>query len=305
MAGPGRDALKAMTRLVRIMAVLEDAGAVGVARDRLFEIAEYGEADPGTQLGKDLNNLRAQGWQIDNVAGAGETARYRMVSGDNRLRLRLSAEQLDALHRAVILSDRADLAKRLGIRVSTLPGDVGSDLDSEVIPHEKSAELSLALKAVTTRSRVRFSYKGAPRLVHPGAVRFKNNQWYLTGQEDGSDVFKHFAVARMSQVALDLPDTAQRVETPPLALHPLLWDIDEPIQVTLRTTPELTPDVERWLRRPEREDEHDGVVDLTYTVTHRAAFRARIYMLGTRVQIVDPPEFRDEVLDELRDLVGA
>ena len=45
MAGPGRDALKAMTRLVRIMAVLEDAGTVGVHRDRLFEIAEYGEAD--------------------------------------------------------------------------------------------------------------------------------------------------------------------------------------------------------------------------------------------------------------------
>ena len=301
MPGPGRDALKAMTRLVRIMAVLEDAGTVGVPRDRLFEVAEYGEADPGTQLGKDLNHLRAQGWQIDNVAAHGETARYRMVSGDNRLRLRLSADQLDALHRAVILSDRADLAKRLGVKANTLPADVGS----EVIPHETSTELSLALKAVTTRSRVRFSYKGTPRLVHPGAVRFKNNQWYLTGQEDGSDVFKHFAVARMSQVALDPPDTAQRVETPPLALHPLLWDIDDPVEVTLRTSPELMPDVERWLRAPDREHEHDGVVDVTYTVTHRAAFRARIYMLGTRVEIVEPPEFRDEVLDELRELVGS
>ncbi|GAA1915451.1 helix-turn-helix transcriptional regulator [Nocardioides marmoribigeumensis] len=299
MAAPGRDALKAMTRLVRIMAVLEDAGSVGVRRDRLFEVAEYGDADPGTQLGKDLKHLRDQGWQIDNIAGAGEAARYRMVSGDNRLRLRLTPAQLDALHRAVILSERADLAKRLGVKASSLPADV----DSEVIP--QSTELSLCLTAVTTRALVRFSYKGTPRVVHPGAVRFKNNQWYLTGQEDGSDVFKHFAVARMSAVTLDLPDTAQPVDTPPLALHPLRWDIDPPLEVTLRTSPELTPDVERWLLPPAKEEEHDGVVDLTYTVTHRAAFRARIYMLGRRVEIVDPPEFRDEVLDELRDLVGA
>jgi predicted DNA-binding transcriptional regulator YafY len=301
MPAPGRDALKAMTRLVRIMAVLDNAGRTGASRDRLFEVAEYGDADPGTQLAKDLKHLREQGWQIDNLAGKGETARYRMVSGDNRLRLRLTPEQLDSLHRAVILSDRSDLAKRLGVQASTLPSDVGS----EVIPHSTSTELSLAFKAVTTRSRMRFSYKGTPRVVHPGAVRFKNAQWYLTGQEDGSDVFKHFAVARMSQVALDPPDTADRIETPPLALHPLLWDIDPPLQVTLRTSSDLTPDVERWLMAPFEEVERDGAVDLTYTVTNRAAFRARIYMLGTRVQIVDPPEFRDEVLAELRELVGA
>ncbi len=56
---------------------------------------------------------------------------------------------------------------------------------------------------------------------------------------------------------------------------------------------------------PSRESEHDGVLDLTYTVTNRAAFRARIYMLGTRVSVVGPDEFRDEVLGELRQLVGA
>ena len=301
MAAPGRDALRAMTRLVRIMAVLDNAGTTGATRDRLFEVAEYGDADPGTQLAKDLKHLREQGWQIDNIAGKGETARYRMVSGDNRLRLRLSADQLDALHRAVILFDRSDLAKRLGVQASTLPSDVGS----EVIPHAVSTELSLAFKAVTTRSRMRFSYKGTPRVVHPGAVRFKNAQWYLTGQEDGSDVFKHFAVARMSQVALDPPDTADRIETPPLTLHPLRWESDPPLQVTLRTAPDLVPDVERWLMPADQEADREGAVDLTYTVTNRAAFRARIYMLGTRVQIVDPPEFRDEVLRELRGLVGA
>lgn len=301
MAAPGRDPLKAMTRLVRIMAVLENAGTVGVERDRLVEFAGYGDADPGTQLGKDLKHLRDQGWQIDNVAGVGETARYRMVAGDNRLRLRLTPAQLDALHRAVILADRADLARRLGVDVGSVPSDVGS----QVIPHGTSSELSLAMQAVTLRSLLRFSYKGTPRVVHPGAVRFKNTQWYLSGQEDGDDTIKHFAVGRMSNVALDSPGTATPLETPSLALHPVRWEIDPPLEVTLRTTPEYIPDLERWLLAPDRAEEHDGVVDLTYTVTHRAAFRARIYNLGTRVRVVGPPEFRDEVLAELRALVGA
>ena len=67
-------------------------------------MGEYGDADPATQLGKDLKRLRQQGWQIDNVAGKGEPAVYRMIAGDNRLRLKLTPGQLAALQRAVILS---------------------------------------------------------------------------------------------------------------------------------------------------------------------------------------------------------
>jgi hypothetical protein len=43
---------------------------------------------------------------------------------------------------------------------------------------------------------------------------------------------------------------------------------------------------------------------MTYTVTNRAAFRARIYVLGDRVSIVGPETFRAEMLAELRELAG-
>ena len=59
-------------------------------------------------------------------------------------------------------------------------------------------------------SRIRFSYKGTPRLVHPGTVRLQNYQWYLSGIEDGHDRIKHFAVSRMSNASLDKPDTLGR-----------------------------------------------------------------------------------------------
>lgn len=300
-AGPGRNQLKAMARLARILAVLDNAdGAVTAAR--LIEVAGYGEAAPQDQLSADLRNLRSQGWQIDTVTGPGESGKYRMVSGDNRLIVKLSKEQRAALQRAVILANRGDLAKRLGLEPQRLPQPVGA----EVVPHQKSVELSKALLAVQSGSRIRFTYKGSPRVVHPGTVRYQNYQWYLSGIEDSGDTIKHFAVGRMSDVSLDKPHTAAPVpDVQRLTLHPLRWEIDPPSQVTLRTTSDYVPDVVRWLRDPDAQRERDGVVDMTYTVTNRASFRARIYVLGPRVNVVGNDEFRDELLAELRTMVGA
>lgn len=288
-----------MGRLVRIMAVLNEAGSVGATAERLCKVAEFDGDNAEDQLGLDLRRLRQQGWQIDRITPVGEPGRYRMVSGDNRLRLKLSPPQLAALQRSVILSQRADLAKNLGIKPGSLPVGVGS----QVVPPAQSAELSLALEAVRLSSRIRFSYKGTPRTLHPGAVRFQNNQWYLSGIEDGGDMVKHFAVSRMSDAALDKPGSAQAVpEVRRIPLHPLRWEVDPPIDVTLRTAAEYVPDVERWLMKAESRRDLNGSVDLTYTVTNREAFRARIYVLGSRVTITGPNEMRDEILADLRRL---
>jgi len=299
--GPGRDPVKAMGRLARILAVLDNAGSVGATASRLIEVADYGTGAPEDQLSRDLRDLRKQGWQIDNVASQGHQARYRMVSGDNRLRVKLTPEHLAALQRAVILSNRSDLAQRLSVEPGGLPQRIGS----EVLPHAASTELSLSLQAVQLSSRIRFSYKGSRRVLHPGTVRFQNYQWYLSGIEEGDDKVKHFAVSRMSDVSLDKPNTAEPVpEIRRIPLHPLRWEIDAPTRATIRTTPEYVPDVTRWLMEPEYQSERHGVVDLTYTVTNRAAFRARIYVLGPRVTLVGAEAIREEILAELREMVG-
>jgi len=298
---PGRDQVKAMERLSRIIAVLDNAGTVGATTDQLIAVADYGEAAPQDQLGLDLRNLGKQGWQIVNVAPTGEKGRYRMISGDNRLRVKLSPAQMAALQRAVILSKRADLAKRLGVQPSSIPEGIGS----EVLPAAASSELSLALQSVQLASRIFFSYKGTPRVVHPGSVRFQNYKWYLSGIEEGFDFVKHFIVGDMSNVKLDVPGSADDVpEVRRIPLHPLSWQIDEPTRVTIRTSPDYFPDVVRWLMAPDSQIAHDGAVDLTYTVTNRRAFRARIYVLGTRVTIADGGDVRDEIVDELRTIVG-
>ena len=300
--GPGRDQVKAMERLARIIAVLDNAGVVGATADQLLAVASYGgNAAPHDQLSADLRKLRSKGWQIDNLSGPGESGRYRMTSGDNRLVVSLDDAQRAALERAVILTERSDLAQRLGVTAGSLPEGLGS----AVLPHEVGEELTLSLRAVRDRSRIRFSYKGSPRVVHPGSVRFQNYQWYLSGVEEGSDLVKHFAVSRMSEASLDGPGSAREVpEVRRIPLHPLLWQVDAPTPVTVRTTPEYAPDVVRWLMEPEARNEHDGFVDLHYTVTNREAFRARIYVLGTRVTLPDGGDVTADLVAALRRMVG-
>jgi predicted DNA-binding transcriptional regulator YafY len=296
----GRDQIGPMQRIVRIMAMLDKAGPVGVTGERLASVAGFGEKDPGTQLNRDFRHLRDQGWQIDNIAGPGEPARYRMVSGDNRLRVGLDPAQVAALQRAMILADRADLAQRLGVAPASLPTAIGTTVE-----HHPSAELSTALEAVRRRSRLRFSYKGNVRTLHPSSVRYRNGRWYLSGVEEGGDVLKHFVVGRMSGAEPDAPGTAEPTAGRETPMHPLHWEVDPPVEVVLRASLDYEPDVVRLLLAPTARAERDGVVDLTYTVTHRAALRARIYALGRRVQVVSPAEVREEILAELRDLVGA
>ena len=122
---PGRDQRGPMERLVRIAATLRERGTVGETGERLAEIAGFDGERPMDQLKRDIRSLTDQGWQIDNVAGQGEPARYRMRTVDNRLRVRLTPPQQRALQRAVLLADRNDLIDRLGLGDAVDTGDTG------------------------------------------------------------------------------------------------------------------------------------------------------------------------------------
>ena len=315
---PGRDQRGPMERLVRIAATLRERGVVGETGERLAEIAGFDGERAMDQLKRDIRALTDQGWQIDNLAGQGEPARYRMRTVDNRLRVRLTPPQQRALQRAVLLADRNDLIDRLGLGDRTPgggpPPETGVVAGVPTTGHDTL--LATVLRAVRMGSRLRFSYKGTPRVVHPESVRSQNGTWYLRGQEearesgaaDGAPV-KAFVVARMSDVTADPPRTARPVRAARHpGLHPMSWEIDPPIEVTLRTTVEHQPDVRRWLGEPAAEelagDAGDEVV-MRYVVTNRAALRTRLYELGRRVVLVGPEEIRRELLEELRDLKGG
>ena len=309
--GPGRDQREPMERLVRIAAVLKANGREGVRGERLARLAGFTGADHIDQLNRELRHLKRQGWQIENIAPPGDPARYRMTAVDNRLRVRLTPEQQRALRRAVLLADRSDLVARLGLPADERPADVEAKLAST----EPDPELATVLRAVRLGSVLRFTYKATPRVVHPESVRTQNGTWYLRGLEDLPDrptegpdegAVKTFVVARMSDVRADPPGTARRVRAVThTGLHPMSWEIDPPVEVTLQTTADYVPDVRRWLGEPQGQEQYDDAVVLRYRVTNRSALRARLYELGRRVKLLGPEDVRQELLDELAAVAGV
>jgi len=232
----GRDQREPMERLIRLATVLHRAGAHGASAQRLVEVAGFvGGQDPTSQLGREFKHLRALGWQIESVGAVGEEGRYRMITVDTRLRLQLTPAQQAALLRAVLLADRDDLVERLGLPHTERPPEVGA-----IVPTAgHDATLKLVLDAVRMRRRLRYRYNGSERVVHPESVRTQNAKWYLNGREEGSDKTTVFVVSRMVDVTTDDPLSAINAPTSThTGLHPMTWEVDPPVMVTLRAAAE-------------------------------------------------------------------
>jgi predicted DNA-binding transcriptional regulator YafY len=298
----GRDQREPMERLVRLATALHHAGRVGAPSETLIRVAGFeGDRDAISALIREFRHLRTLGWEIENVGGSGGSGRYRMTTVDNRLRVKLTPGQQAALRRAVLLADRQDLADRLGLSADERPPEVAA-----AVPTSGYDEaLTTVVNALRMQRRLRYRYKGADRVVHPEAVRTQNGKWYLGGREDGADVVKWFVVSRMSDVRADAPGTAERAPAARhTGLHPMTWQVDPPVEVTLRAPADYAADVRRWLNDPASEVERDGVVEMVYRVTNRAALRCRLYELGPRVEILGPDDVRREVLEELAEMAG-
>jgi predicted DNA-binding transcriptional regulator YafY len=295
-AGPGRDQRPGMERLVRLITIL-NSSEIGARADRLIAAVLPGEGDADAKhraLSRDIEHLNNLGWDIRNVAAAGDEGLYRMYARDNRLRVHLTPAQRGQLLRAAIAAGRQDVARHLDddaptarTRGVTEPGAAGHDLD-------------LAQRAAAHRCLIHFDYRGHRRLVHPVRVHTGPSGWYLSGREDGQEVTKEFVVARMSGVTLNDPGTASPVtDVPRPSLDPLSWLQDQPTEVVLQMDPQHLPLAENLLGPPSSLTSSGPRARAAWTVTNRAVFRWRVYELGTRVRVVTPPELRREIKDEL------
>ena len=165
--------------------------------------------------------------------------------------------------------------------------------------------LAAVSHALQRGCRLRFRYKGVDRVVHPDTMRTQHGKWYLRGREDGSETVKAFVVSRMSEVSSDPPGSAERRPTTRHpGLHPMSWQIDPPVDVTLQAPADFAPDVRRWLGTPASETEVGDDVEMRYVVTNRDALRSRVYELGPRVRVVGPAEVRGEIVAELAEMAG-
>lgn len=305
MSGKNRNA-EAVERLFRLVVKLQDAGRDGLSAERLVRVAGFdaeSSADAGSQLAREFRHLRKAGWQIDNVAAVGEPGHYVLRNMDVRMRVRLSADQQAALRRAALLANREDLADRLGLPAEKTPGlPLAGSVRSEVDP-----QLQSVLTALAQHRLLNFRYKHTAREAHPALVEVEYGKWYLHARESDGQLVKRFKISRMSELTAGEPGSAEVIPAVGhSSLQPMHWQVDEAVRVHLRAPAQFVPDVHRWLAEPQEQSDPDdrGRVVLAYDVTNRAALRARLYELGERVEVLGPPEVRDEIIDELQRMGG-
>jgi predicted DNA-binding transcriptional regulator YafY len=288
-----------MERLTQILTVLSAAPGNTRTADDILAVVRYGadtQEDRRDQLRRDVRHLESLGWLIENVAPLGAPARYRLTAVDNRLRLELTPEQRYELVRAAQSAGLVDLVPGLG---GARSDDEDAGFATQVT--REPSTLARVQRAVAGRCLLRFTYRDRPRTVVPAALHVRRGGWYLTAHEVGTSEVKTFVVARMSDVVPDAPGTA-----PPVAgvlrpaLDPVTWQVDPAVEVLVATTSEHRAHVEGMLGAARHTQPDGDEVLLTIPVTHRAAFRRRLYELGTRVRLLGPPDVRDEVRADLQ-----
>lgn len=299
MAKGGRDQLAPIGRLVRILAVLDDAAGQGVGQERLFDVAGY-HGDKETKrrlLSREIKHLCDNGWDITNAADAGAPARYVLRARDVRLRVELTPRQQAELTRVAKLAAIEEFASYVGTEAHP---DARSLMADPTMPTAAELLLTRCINAAAKRCLVNIIYKQKMRTVHPRIVQPGPAGWYLVGCEDGQDVEKYFAVDRLQLISTDAPGTARIVEDAKRsALDPATWQVDPYTEVTLETEAQFADQVARALGPPIERTESDARTLLTVAVTHRAAFRRRLYGLGSRARVIGPDDVREEIIAEL------
>lgn len=293
---PGRDQSAPMERLVRLIGALNQHRK-GAPVDLLLKVVAAEGTDDARRrmLSRDIEHLNNLGYDIRNVAEPGADGVYVMRARDNRLQVHLAPEQRGELLRAAIAAGLEGISAHLA-----------GDGQPEAPTIASSGHLDLVQRGTTRHCRVRFEYKGEPRVVHPARVHSGPSGWYLSGREEGQEIVKEFVVSRMSDVSLDPPGTAEIVdETPRPSLDPLSWLQDPPADVVVEMPAEHRLLVENLLGQPRELAEDENTVRMTYVVTNRAVFRWRVYELGTRVLVLGPEDVRREMLAELESFLAG
>ena len=294
-----------MERLTQILSMLAGAEGRTLSADDLLDVVPYGAErveDQRDQLRRDVRHLETLGWEIANIAAEGETARYRLTAVDNRLRVEFTPEQRNELLRAASAAALSELVNDLGGGSSA---GVDGPEEMVVLTPNETRDLSLVQRAVAQHCRLEFAYRGKVRIVHPQGLYLRRGGWYLTAVEKEAAEAKTFVVSRMSNLHIHspgsapIPDEAARPQ-----LDPISWLIDPPLVVVVRTTEQHRAHVEELLGGVASVHDAGDELELSIRVTHRAAFRRRLYELGSRVVLVAPEEIRDEVRAELLAVAG-
>jgi len=191
--------------------------------------------------------------------------------------------------------------------------NVSIQIKSDMSHVESEVFFDTLEESVLTRSVVRASYipggksESIEHLLHPYAIFFRNDDWYLEAHSNLSEnASLTFKIIRFQKVEL----TEERFEPPSdFSLSEDLasrWELfsGDPISVTLKIAAHkvyLITEKERHRSQEIIERCADGSVIVRYIVP-KEEFTFWVLSLGDAVEVLDPPEYRLEFREIVRQM---
>ena len=218
----------------------------------------------------------------------------------------LEPDELAALHLAAN-AVRLDSGSAMGAlhKLGGATATAGTDVALATLPG--SEHLPVLFAAITERRTTRFVYSDRERVVDPYVLSFRNGRWYLYGHDHDRIARRSFRLDRIeSTPTVGDADAFKRPEgidgSQP---HPWQMGDDEPITARLRVDGEHADLAlaELGAEALERRESDGGGV-FTTTVTDQGAFRSFVLAFLDHAEILDPPEFRSDIVSWLEALAS-
>ncbi len=160
-------------------------------------------------------------------------------------------------------------------------------------------------QAITNKRQLSFVYGDQKRQVDPWRLDFRRGRWYLSGFDHSRQAERSF---RLDRVDGDVEMTGsvenEPTPSPGKASDRKGWELgeSETIDVQLRVDKDLVETVSHQLGENKQRSEQpnpDGSVTFTVPVSNREAFRSFALGFLEHVEVVEPPEMRNDMIDWL------
>jgi predicted DNA-binding transcriptional regulator YafY len=299
-----------LERLLNLTAVLL-ATPRPLTADELRERVE-GYPPPGSgfrrAFERDKDDLRVLGIPLRvEPTTSGDTADgYRIDPDDYYLPdPGLEPDELAALHLASLairldgLSEREALWKLGGLV------DTGASLADQTVASLPSDPALVPLfQAIVDRRQVSFRYRDQDRTVDPWRLDFQRGRWYLTGFDHVRGEDRNY---RLDRIVGEVGQTGTQVQRPgptrPTPDGPIpAWELgaDEPTTAKLRIDADQAAAARRQLGvGVAGVEQADGSVVFEVPVVNYDAFRAFLLGFLHRAELLEPPEWRADIIDWL------
>ena len=219
----------------------------------------------------------------------------------------LSPDELAAIHLAarVVRVDgiaSEDVAWKLGRGTPArgLGGDILSE-ETTVVPANE--RLAMLFQCISEKTTATFAYKDEPRVVEPEQLSFRNGHWYLLGFDRSRNDSRSFRIDRIAGAVVPGEQIRVRSEsnrTSQHGNHP--WELGD--GDAIRAHIKIGAAQALWARAHLGEvavvaRESDGAIVFGLDVRNEDAFRSFVLGFLDRAEILDPPQFRAQMISWL------